>query len=142
MTAPVFVDTNVLVYARDAAAGEKQEKAAAWMRHLWTTRAGRISVQVLQEFYVTVTRKLHHPVPSKVAREDIRDLMAWHPVPMNGALLERAFPLEDRHRLSFWDSLVVAAAAAAGCSVLLSEDLQHGQDLDGVRVQNPFLLDP
>jgi predicted nucleic acid-binding protein len=135
---PVFVDTNVLVYARDASDTEKQATAAAWMEHLWTSAAGRLSVQVLQEYYVTVTRKLDPGLPTDEARDDVRDLAAWRPVRIDEAMLDSAWRVEDRFELSFWDSLIVAAAHAAGCEFLLTEDLQHDLAIDGLRVADPF----
>ncbi len=142
MTAPVFVDTNVLVYAIDAANPEKQAAADAWMRHLWRQRLGRTSMQVLHEFYVTVTRKLRPGLDRTAAASEARLLLAWEPVMLDGKVLEDAWTLEERCGLSFWDALVVSAATAAGCRQLLTEDLQDGQDLDGVRVVNPFLHPP
>jgi predicted nucleic acid-binding protein len=135
---PVFVDTNVLVYARDASDPEKQATAVAWMEHLWTSAIGRLSVQVLQEYYVTVTRKLRPGLPIDEAREDVRDLAAWRPVRIDEAIVDSAWRVEDRFELSFWDSLIVAAAHAAGCRALLTEDLQHDLDIDGLRVADPF----
>jgi predicted nucleic acid-binding protein len=135
---PVFVDTNVLVYARDASDPERQATAAAWIEHLWTTAAGRLSIQVLQEYYVTTTRKLDPGLPSDEARQDVRDLAAWRPVRIDEAIVEAAWRLEDRYELSFWDSLIVAAAQAAACEALLTEDLQHGLDIDGLRIADPF----
>ena len=136
---PVFVDTNVLVYARDASDLEKQAAAAAWIEHLWTSANGRLSVQVLQEYYVTVTRKLDPGLSPDETREDIRDLAAWRPVRIDEAIVEAAWRIEDRFQLSFWDSLIVAAAQAADCETLLTEDLQHGLDIDGLQIVDPFL---
>jgi predicted nucleic acid-binding protein len=135
---PVFVDTNVLVYARDASDQEKQATAVAWMQHLWTSAGGRLSMQVLQEYYVTVTRKLDPGLSAGEARDDIRDLAAWRPIRIDEAIIEAAWRLEDRYGLSFWDSLIVAAAQAAGCEALLTEDLQHGLDVDGLHIADPF----
>jgi predicted nucleic acid-binding protein len=135
---PVFVDTNVLVYARDASDPEKHEVARGWMEHLWATTSGRLSVQVLQEFYVTMTRKLRPGLPAGEARADVRDLVAWRPLRIDEAMLEAAWRLEDRVGLSFWDSLIVAAAQAAGCASLLTEDLQHGLEIEGLRIADPF----
>jgi predicted nucleic acid-binding protein len=134
----VFVDTNVLVYARDASDPEKLAAAEAWMEHLWTSVSGRLSVQVLQEYYVTVTRKLDPGLPVDEAREDVRDLAAWRPVRIDEAIVDAAWRIEDRFELSFWDSLIVAAAHAAGCDVLLTEDLQHDLVIDGLRIADPF----
>jgi predicted nucleic acid-binding protein len=135
---PIFVDTNVLVYARDASDMGKHAIAAAWMEHLWTSAGGRLSVQVLQEYYVTVTRKLDPGLSAEEAREDVRDLAAWRPLRIDQPIVEAAWRTEDRYGLSFWDSLIVAAAQAAGCEALLTEDLQHGLDIDGLRVVDPF----
>jgi predicted nucleic acid-binding protein len=135
---PVFADTNVLVYARDAAEPEKQATAQAWMEHLWANEVGRLSVQVLQEFYVTVTRKLRPSLPAEEARADVRDLAAWRPIRIDEAIVEAAWRLEDRVGLSFWDSLIVAAAQVAGCGTLLTEDLQHDLEIEGLRVVDPF----
>lgn len=142
MTEPVFVDSNVLVYRRDASDPRKQARAETWVRRLWEERLGRLSTQVLQEFYVTVTRTLRPGLPADAAREEIRDLFAWKPVTPSSAIIEGAWTIESRHGLSFWDALIAAAAKASSCGYLLSEDLQDGLDLDGVRVINPFAHEP
>lgn len=142
MTAPVFVDTNVLVYARDSSAGKKQEAAETWMERLWKSQDGRLSFQVLAEFYVTVTTKLRPGMAKDAARRDVRDLTAWRPVPIDASLVDGAWLLQDRYGLSWWDSLIVSAAQAAECGFLLSEDFQEGQDLGGVRIINPFNTSP
>jgi predicted nucleic acid-binding protein len=139
MTA-VFVDTNVLVYAIDQGDPKKHQRARAWSTELWRSRRGRVSFQILQEFYVTVARK--RPAARDEARATVRDLLAWRPVSVDGDLLDRGWALQDRYRLSFWDALIVAAAQTASCAYLLSEDLQAGQDLDGVLVVNPFAREP
>lgn len=139
---PVFVDTNVLVYARDATERKKQPLADRWIRWLWESGEGRLSVQVLQEYYVTTTRKLSPGMTSEDARSDVRDLLTWRPVELDGALLEAGWAIEDRFGLSFWDSLIVAAAHDAGCESLLTEDLSSGMDLDGLLVVSPFEADP
>lgn len=138
MTAMHFVDTNVLVYQFDESDPLKQRRASDVIRVLWETRSGRLSHQVLQEFYVTVTRKLNPALPRDRAREEIRDLLAWRPVRPTEALLEDAWHIVDRFGFSWWDSLIVASARASDCAVLLSEDLQEGMDIDGLRVMNPF----
>jgi len=134
----VFVDTNVLVYLRDARDPSKQAAAAAWMGRLWETRRGRVSQQVLQEYYVTVTGKLEPGLPPEEAREDVMALRSWLPLGPSLELVEEAWDEQDRWGFSFWDSLIVAAARAQGCAVLLTEDLSHGQELGGLRVVNPF----
>ena len=135
---PVFVDTNVLVYARDASEPEKQPQAAAWIDHLWRTRTARLSFQVLQEYYATTTRKLEPGLTPEQARADVRDLLAWRPVSVGTDLLELGWSVEDRFGLSCWDALIVAAARIAGCECLLTEDLQHGAELEGLQVVSPF----
>ena len=142
MTALVFVDTNVLLYRHDIARPEKQEAASAWLSHLWRVRSGRVSMQVLQEFYVNATQKLKPGLARQSAREEIQDLMSWSPIPIDARLIEGAWNLQDRFGLSFWDSLIAAAARSAGCRFLLTEDLQHDQDLNGVRVLSPFIARP
>ena len=140
MSALVFVDTNVLIYALDQADRKKQEAAQAWRTELWKSRRGRISFQVLQEFYVKVSQKW--PDARAAVRLEIRDLMAWQPITMDEEVLEHGWKIQDRFQLSFWDALIVAAAKQASCKYLLTEDLQANQNLDGLLVVNPFLQDP
>jgi predicted nucleic acid-binding protein len=137
-----FVDTNLLVYFRDASEPKKQAKAAAWLAALWRTKAGRISTQVLSEFYVTVTQRLNPGMKKAVARADVRNLAAWHPIPVDTSVIEGAWTIQDRHKLSWWDALIVAAAQKANCAYLLSEDFQDAQTFAGVRVVNPFAHEP
>jgi predicted nucleic acid-binding protein len=139
---PVFVDTNVLVYLRDSTDPEKQRGAAEWMAHLWESGTGRLSLQVLQEYYVTVTTKLAPGMPADEARDDVSALRAWSPLEPDRNLVEEAWAVEDRFGLSFWDALILASARRLGCGTLLSEDLQDGQDLGGVVVRSPFLHRP
>jgi len=140
MTATVFVDTNVLIYALDEGDPQKLRAARAWRKELWKSRRGRLSFQVLQEFYAKVLQKW--PIARNDARAEVRDLMAWDPVAVHAGVLELGWKIQDRYHLSFWDALIVAAAKSAGCRYLLTEDLQHGQQLDGVTVLSPFLSDP
>jgi predicted nucleic acid-binding protein len=137
---PVFVDSNVFLYAMDEAHPHKQRIASNWRAELWKTRRGRVSFQVLGEFYVNAVRK--QSVASHEARAEVRDLLAWNPVVTDAALLERGWKIQDRYQLSYWDALIVAAAGASSCCYLLTEDLQAGQKLDGIEVVNPFLYDP
>jgi predicted nucleic acid-binding protein len=142
MTGPVFVDTNVLIYARDPAAAGRHARARAWLEALWRRRLGRLSYQVLAEYYVTATRRLKPPLPVEVARADVRNLLVWRPVGQDAELLESAWAVQDRFGLSWWDALIVAAARRAGCTLLLSEDLNPGQDYGGVMVVSPFEAEP
>lgn len=140
MTAPVFVDSNVFLYALDEADKSKQQAARNWRSRLWASRLGRVSFQVLSEFYVNALRL--RPSARDQARAEVRDLLAWNPVVGDAALLERGWKLQDRYGLSYWDALIVAAAKVASCGYLLTEDLQAGQKLDGIEVVSPFLRDP
>jgi predicted nucleic acid-binding protein len=140
MTATVFVDTNVFIYAVDQTDLKKQSAAQAWRSWLWKTNRGCISFQVLQEFYVKA--KKIRPSATDAIRSEISDLMAWQPISVNAAVISRAWRIEDRFRISFWDALIVSAAIVAGCTYLLTEDLQTGQQFDTVLVVNPFVSDP
>jgi predicted nucleic acid-binding protein len=140
MSATVFVDTNVFLYARDASQPTRQPVAAVWLAQLWRERTGRTSIQVLSEYYVNATRKLRPGLPADEAWDDVRALMAWRPQPLDATVIETGRDLERRYRLSWWDSLVVAAAQLQGCALLLSEDLQDGIVLGGVTVRSPFTL--
>ena len=140
MTAPVFVDSNVFLYALDKADLKKQQAASNWRAELWKSRRGRLSFQVLGEFYVNAVRLL--PKARDEARAEVRDLLTWRPVVTDAALLEHGWRIQDRYQLSYWDALIVAAAKISSCGYLLTEDLQAGQKLDGIEVVNPFLRDP
>jgi predicted nucleic acid-binding protein len=141
MTDRYFVDTNVLVYARDSSEPQKHALAVEWIHTLWSQGSGRLSFQVLQEYYQVVTRRLSPGLDPEMARADIRDLLTWQPVQIDSAVLEAAWSIEKRFGLSWWDALIVGAAGCADCRYLLSEDLQHGQDLNGIIVLNPFETD-
>jgi predicted nucleic acid-binding protein len=142
MNAPTFVDTNILIYARDASEPDKQARAADWLARLWRTREGRVSVQVLQEYYINVTRKLDPGLPIPDARADVRALLAWKPVQTSPDIIEAAWALQDRFMISWWDALIVAAARSAGCERLLTEDLQAGQVFHDLTVVDPFGATP
>ena len=140
MTAPVFVDSNIFLYAVDVADPHKQQIARDWRAELWKSRLGRVSFQVLNEFYINAVRL--KPSRRDEARAEVRDLLAWNPVIVDAAVIELGWKLQDRYRISFWDSLIVSAAKTASCAFLLTEDLQDGQKFDGVEVVNPFLRGP
>jgi predicted nucleic acid-binding protein len=142
MTAPVFVDTNVLVYSRDARDATKHERAREWVSFLWDTKRGRVSRQVLHEYYVTVTRKLRPGLPRDEARSDVRALFHWLTSVDPKAIIESAWGLEEDASLSFWDALIVGAAEAMDCQFILSEDLPAGQRVAGLRIVSPFLVRP
>lgn len=133
-----FVDTNVLIYAYDSQAGAKQQRAQQRLSALWESNTGVLSVQVLQEFFNNATRKLRDPLGLAKAREIIRLYREWVLVPATPEQVLAATELMESYRLSFWDSMIVAAAEAADATVLLSEDMSHGQVIAGIRIENPF----
>jgi predicted nucleic acid-binding protein len=137
---PVFVDSNVLLYALDEADPKKQQAARNWRTELWRSRRGRLSFQVLAEFYVNALRI--RPAAREEARAEVRDLLVWNPVVADAMLLERGWKIQDRYQLSYWDALIVAAAKTASCLYLLTEDFQAGQKFDDIEVVNPFLRAP
>lgn len=138
MTGIAFVDSNLLIYAHDRDAGPKRELAMALLERLWSERSGILSVQVLQEFFVTVTRKLQTPVARARAREVIRAYAPWVTHPTTPETILRASELSETARIDFWDALIVAAAEQSGAETLYSEDLNDGQVIAGVRVVNPL----
>ncbi len=138
MTGTLFVDTNVFVYSRDAREPHKRSLARAWLEYLWREQLGRTSVQVLTEYYNVMTRKMRPAVAPETAWDSVDALFAWNPQVVDQTLLERGRAVEARYKLSWWDSLVVAAAESQACAVLLSEDLQDGGTYGTVTVLNPF----
>ena len=133
-----FVDTNILVYAEQPEAGAKHEAACAVLRDLWAARDGALSAQVLQEFYVTVTRKIAKAYSPETALRVLGNYLAWIVVPLDGALVIEAVRIQQDAQLSYWDAAIVAAAVSAGADELLSEDLNDGQVIRGVRIRNPL----
>jgi predicted nucleic acid-binding protein len=133
-----FVDTNVLAYAHDRSETGKQPVARVLLDGLWRDRAGALSSQVLQELYVVATRKFDPPMPCGAARELVVLYATWPVAQIDVPLVLAASALEERHRLSFWDALVVEAARRVGATRLMTEDLQPGRDIAGVRIENPF----
>ena len=136
MTVRTFIDTNILIYADDLDAGVKNRVAQQVLRGLITSRSAVVSTQVLQEYFVVATRKLG--VPAKIARKKIHLLSTLEVAQVDLAAILGAIDLLRLHSLSFWDALILRSAATAGCTTLLTEDLQHGQVIEGVRVENPF----
>jgi predicted nucleic acid-binding protein len=138
MSDKYFVDTNILIYAHDTAAGIKHERARALVEELWRTRSGVVSTQILQELVVNLRRKVGQPLSAKVARDIVTDYMSWQVVVNNSDSILEALDLEERYRTSFWDALVIQAATASGAEVLYSEDLSSGEIYGSIRVVNPF----
>jgi len=133
-----FVDANVLVYAFDTSAGLKQAAAARLLERLWGDGGGCLSVQVLQEFFVIVTRKVVRPLSIDEAAERIREFARWRVFAPVAEDVLAAIAFQKQMRISFWDAMVVLAAAESGCHLLWTEDLNDGQFYGTVRVRNPF----
>ncbi len=138
MNERVFIDTNIFLYADDEDAGKKQQVARSLLVALMGSGQAVVSTQVLQEFFVVATRKLG--LAPELARERVENLARLDVVLLRPELVLSAIDLHRLRALSFWDALVVRAAAVSGCTRLVSEDLQHGQVIDGVRIENPFLM--
>ena len=133
-----FIDTNILIYALDLDAGAKHRRAAELIKSLWNERGGILSTQVLQEFHVNVTRKIPTPISPATARGIIDSYRAWQVETIDIDTVLRASEYQERHQLSFWDGMIIAAAVQGSAQVLLTEDLNHGQVIEGVKISNPF----
>ena len=136
MPGRVFLDANILVYAQDASSPVKQRKSRKAIAALAGSGDGVISTQVMQEFYVTATRKIG--VPPLVAKGVLKTLAVFEIVQVSPTLIQEAVDCSILNQVSFWDSLILAAAASAGCSTVYSEDLNPAQTILGVKVQNPL----
>ncbi|MBZ5661947.1 MAG: PIN domain-containing protein [Acidobacteriia bacterium] len=137
MSGKTFIDSDVLIYAHDNDAGEKQQIARGILRELWSERTGVLSVQVLQEFYVNVTRKIAIPLPKNLARLVVTSYSLWC-AETTPAEIAAAFRIEDESQIGFWDALIVSSAEKSGATRILSEDLNAGQRITGILVENPF----
>ncbi len=142
MAAAVFVDASVLLFSEDGARPAERERVLGWLRHLWETRSGRVSMQVLTEFYLLATQRVSPPMPQGDVRAEVRRYQHWRPWSMDQATVEAAWSLESRFALPFADALVVASAKAQGCTRLLSLALQHEAVYDSVQVLNPLVVTP
>lgn len=138
MSAIAFVDSNILIYAHDQDAGVKRERAVTTLRELWNSGSGRVSVQVLQEFYVNATQKLATPVARSMARELVKTYGVWIHHATTVETVTRATELAELSRISFWDALIVASAEEVDADEILSEDLSDGQAIAGIKIVNPF----
>lgn len=137
MNDKTFVDTNVLIYAHDVDAKAKHHAARAILAELWSERSGVVSMQVLQEFYVNATRKIVHPLPKESGRLVVSTYATWC-METTAAEISTAFRIEDEAHVGFWDALIVASALKSGATRILSEDLNAGQVIAGIRIENPF----
>ena len=142
MSGEVFVDTNVLLYTFDDAHPAKRDRAQAWMASCWKRRCGRVSSQVMHEFYSNARKRFASAISAGDARVEVRRYQQWKPWAVDQATVETAWAVESRYRVNYWDALMVAAAQHQGCELLLTEDLQHDQRIDGLRIVNPFILGP
>lgn len=135
----VFIDTNILIYAHDRSAAAKHERARDLLRALWDQGGGGLSIQVLQEFHVNITRKVPRPLSPSMAAEIIADLAAWsvHSPSANDVL--DAIQLQQRYGVTFWDAMILTSARALGCAIVWSEDLNAGQNYGEVQVVNPLV---
>jgi predicted nucleic acid-binding protein len=138
VSVPTFVDTNVLVYAHDTSEATRRPVAVELLEELWHSRSGILSTQVLSEFYVVATRKLKPPMTRREARSIVDAYAAWAVVQVDPTLIVAASALEERHKLAFWDALIIEAARRGGAKRLVSEDLQGGRRIAGLVIENPF----
>ncbi len=141
MSAKYFVDTNILIYTRDKSEPEKQPKAEQWLARLWADGSGRISAQIMNEYYVTVTQKLKPGLSKEQARSDLHALAVWQPLEISATLIESSWDIQDKYGYSWWDTLVISSALFLDCRYLLSEDMQHEQKIGDLTIINPFLVD-
>ncbi len=135
----VFVDTNILIYAHDMDAGSKHDVAVSIIKNIWEEETGVISTQVMQEFYINVTRKIPNPLTHARARGIIVNYFSWHVELIGPHTILSASEIEERYLLSFWNSLIIAAACQVKAKKILTEDLTHGQIIEGILIENPFL---
>ena len=138
----VFVDTSVLILSEDGARPAQCEQALVWLRTLWQQRLGRVSTQVLNDFYRQVTTGIAPPMPNGDARAEVRRYQRWDPWAIDHATVESAWSIESRFGLVYADALIVAAAKAQGCELLLSLELPHGAVYDSVQIANPLQTGP
>jgi len=138
MSDKTFVDTNVLIHAHDVDAGRKHDIASTILRELWSEHKGVLSLQVLQKFYVNVTRKIANPLSKDKARLVVSSYGIWC---METTLTDitSAFRVEDESHIGFWDALIISSAVKSGASQILSEDLKSGQRISGIQIVNPFV---
>jgi predicted nucleic acid-binding protein len=138
MSGKTFIDTNVLIYAHDTDAGTKHQIAKTVLCDLWSERTGLLSVQVLEEFYVNVTRKISSPLSKDLVHLVVSSYAIWC-TETTSTEIASAFRIEDESGIGFWDALLVASASKSGATRILSEDLNAGQRIAGILIENPFV---
>lgn len=134
-----FLDSNILIYAYDVSSGEKNEIAKNLVMELWNSRKGIISTQVIQEFFVNITNKVPRPIDVDTAEIIIKDLLYWEVLVNDEASILEAIKIHKKHEFSFWDAMILQAAVKGGAELLYTEDMTHGQVVQGVHILNPFL---
>jgi predicted nucleic acid-binding protein len=135
----VFVDSNIIVYAYDVSAGDKNKIAKDILVELWNNLRGVISTQVVQELFVALTKKIPKPLDAESAKIIVSDLLKWDVIINDGESILEAIAIHLKHKYSFWDSMIIEAALQSGADLLLSENLANGQIIDGLTIKNPFL---
>ena len=135
----IFLDTNILVYAHDLDAGDKHDVAAKVIYQLWESKNGVLSTQVLQEFYVTLTKKMPRPLNKVATRKILKEYFSWQVVINDLQIIFQASEIEEAYNISFWDALIVSAAYSKNVATILTEDFNHGQYIEGIFIQNPFI---
>lgn len=138
----VFVDTHVLLHAFDDADRAKQARSREWLVACWQRRCGRLSSQVLHEFYANARRRFASAISAGDARAEVRRYQQWKPWLVDQPTVETAWAVESRHHVTYWDALMVAAAQHMGCRWLLTERLPHGQQFEKLSIVNPFAVGP
>ena len=133
-----FIDSNMLVYGHSPASGEKRQRASNLLDRLWESEGGCLSIQVLQETFVTLTRKVPRPLPVAEAARIVEEYGRWTVHSPLASDVLRAIELATALRISFWDAMILQSARRTGCRILWTEDLSHGQTYEGVTVRNPF----
>jgi len=139
MAGKIFLDTNIFIYAHNLDAGVKYEKGSRVIKDIWEKGNGIISTQVLQEFYVHLTKNIADPLSPTVARNLARNYLSWEVVHTGPETIFHASEIEEQYGLSFWDSLIVSAASEAKAEKIFTENWIHGQMIEGMLIENPFI---
>jgi predicted nucleic acid-binding protein len=135
----IFIDTNILVYAHDLSTGEKHRIAKELISTIWNNQNGHISIQVLQEFYVTITEKVKNPIDKVTVSSIIEDLGKWTVHSPDADDIITAVTIQTKYKLSFWDSMIICSAIKTKCDIIISEDFTHNQKYEGILLLDPFI---
>jgi predicted nucleic acid-binding protein len=138
MSYKIFLDTNILIYAYDIDAGNKHQISNEIVKELWESNKGVLSTQVLQEFYVNITKKIIKPITPNEARNIIKTYLSWEIVVISPIFVISASEISERNCISFWDAMIIKSAKEAGVDRVLTEDLNSGQIIEGILIENPF----